>query len=308
MLEYFINPKEKQKLEISQVILLSINGKSTEYLLNEFLIKKSTFQRYIKEIQNDLSNVFDSKVSLTITSKKKFKFILTSNITPDYIIPTLKKYYMEQSSLYIILSALIKKKYFSIAEIANDLNFSEPTVYKNFSIIRKLLSSFEADIDLNSESNFKGNELGIRYFLYLTYWHLFNVVNMNFFSNQFPSEFIDIDIIKKNLNIDKELSKTQKSKLIILSGIFSYRIAYFNKHITINNEFLKDIELFYDGHSILNTQKSNTPTSTLENESKIFSFIIRGIISEFDSYEEKKQIVGKFEVSDLPIAKKFHTF
>lgn len=303
MLDYFINQKEKQKLDIVQTILLSIDGSSTEYLIKEFQIKKSTFQRYIKEIQNDLTKVFENEVSLIITPQKNLNILLNGDLTPDYIVPILKKNYMEQSSLYTILSALINTEYSTITEIANDLNFSEPTIYKYFSKIRNLLAPFEVDIDLNSNSNFSGNELGIRYFLYLTYWHLFNVISSNPFSSKFPSEFIDIDIIKKKLSINKNLSKTQESKLIFLSGISSYRITYFNKYITMNDEFSKDIELFYDEHSLYNKHVSNIPSSIIENESKLFSFLIRGIISDYDSYEEKKDIVLKFKDSDLPMSK-----
>lgn len=303
MLDYFINQKEKQKLDIVQTILLSIDGRSTEYLIKEFQIKKSTFQRYIKEIQNDLTKVFENEVSLIITPQKNLNILLNGDLTPDYIVPILKKNYMEQSSLYTILSALINTEYSTITEIANDLNFSEPTIYKHFSKIRNLLAPFEVDIDLNSNSNFSGNELGIRYFLYLTYWHLFNVISNNPFSSKFPSEFIDINVIKKKLNINKNLSKTQESKLIFLSGISSYRITYFNKYITMNDEFSKDIELFYDEHSLYNKHVSNIPSSIIENESKLFSFLIRGIISDYDSYEEKKDIVLKFKASDLPMSK-----
>ncbi|HHP9139905.1 TPA: helix-turn-helix domain-containing protein [Listeria monocytogenes] len=308
MLKYFITPKEQQKLDLIQAIILSVNGKSKKDLADQFQIKNETLRRYINELQNDLFILFDNNVALIENSKKELKIKRTENLTIDYIITFLRISYMKESSLYRVLSAIIEKKYSTISEIAYELHFSDATVYKTLATLNELLIPFNANFSFNKGSNFDGDEIGVRYFLYLTYWHFFNSLNTNPFPTKLPSEFINIDYLKTNLGINKKLSKTQESKLIMLAGITSYRIVICKKYADLSKDFLSDLAIFYNEKSYLNLDNFDVPYNVLENESKLFGFLARGIIADLDSFETKESIINKFISHNRQTANKITKF
>lgn len=308
MIEYYINPKEQQKLNLFKRILYSDQGRVPKDLMDFFDLKNETYRRYIKELQDDLKFLFKNQVILKENSKKKLQIFIKTDITINYIITVLRLDYVKKSSLYITVFALLKKRYFSISEIAYDLNFSEPTIYKNLTQIKQLLQPFEAEFNLKTGYNFDGNELGVRYFLYLTYWNFFNIVYETPFSDNFPIEFIDIDYLINSFKIKKTLSKTQRTRLTMMLGITSYRLVYYKRKYKMSHSFKQDIMLFYSGDPCLNLEKFNVCPKTIEDESILLSFLARGLISDIDSFEEKERIVQKYQASNLSIAKDIERF
>lgn len=308
MLEYYINPKEQQKLDIFKRILYSDQGRVAKDLMDTFDLKNETYRRYIKELQDDLKFLFKKKVVLKENSKKKLQIFIQADITINYIITVLRLDYVKKSSLYITMFALLKKRYYSISEIAYDLNFSEPTIYKTLSQIKSLLLRFEGEINLKTNFNFDGNELGVRYFLYLTYWNFFNVVDDNPFSKQLPLEFTDIDYLIDSFKIKKALSNTQRTRLTMMTGIVSYRLVYYKRTYEMSDNFKKDILLFYGGKPCLNLSKFNVCPQIIEDESILLSFLARGLISDLDSFEEKEKIVKRYLTSNLSVATDIERF
>lgn len=303
MNKYFLGAKEQQKLDIFRFILFSKSGYTNQELINHFELNTTTYRRYINEIRVELLDFFHGKVNIMI-NEGKIEVERDPQINIDVIMLTLQNFYTKQNSLYIIITSLLKKKYSSVTEISQELNFSEPMVYKNLSEVNKMLSSFGAELNINSnaESNFLGDELGIRYFIYLMYWNLYSTLSENPFSRNFPIEFTDMDFLIKHLKIKENLSHSQKTKLKMMSGITSYRIVYFNRTIVSDSNFLEDIDYFYSGTPCLNIKKFNVSPEILEKESIIFSYLVRGIIYDIDTYTEKRYIVEKYLDSDLKIS------
>ncbi|WP_411368446.1 helix-turn-helix domain-containing protein [Enterococcus faecalis] len=308
MLNYFINSKEQQKLTILQYILFSDTDHTSSEICQALGFKPTTFRRYILELKDDLLNLFENTVQLEINDKQKIHFNLQGDITLDYLLITLQLSYIEKSTFYAILTALIRKKYSSISDIAYDLHFSEPTVYKAISQLKSILHDFDAKVNFESNNNFDGNEIGVRYFLYIVYWNLFYTLKENPFSDNFPKEFIDLSFLKKSLGLTKELSHSQKIKLKMMAGISSYRLVFFQKKADLTEEFIEEISFFYNGTPCLNLSGFNVASDVIENESKLFSFFVRGLIFDIDDYPSKKRIVNQYLDSKLPIASAVSTF
>lgn len=308
MLDYFVNKKELQKLTLFSTILLSKNGITSKELIANFSLNEGTFRRHIKELRADLSNLFDTQISLIENHSGQLEVLVKSPLRFDQILTSLKLSYIKNSSLYILVSALIKNNYESVYDIAYDLNFSEPTVYKLLTQVKDILQPFNADIDLDHAYNFKGDELGVRFFLYLTYWHFFNTIENKPFSAKIPLEFLNINEIKKNLNITKELTATQEKKIILMSGIICYRIAFFNKYADLDDALITDITPLFNNKIALKLDSYSIPDDSLEKEAKLFSFLVRALIYDIDSEEEKKRIVTNFQETDLFIAKDISAF
>lgn len=308
MISQFLNKKENHKINIFQYILFEKNYNNRKNLEEKFKLSTSTLRRYLQELSTDLNETFGDSVTIHNEPNKDITVELDPNLTSDQVISNLRSYYVKESSLYTLLKSLLKKKYNSISEISQELNFSDSTVYRLLLPIKKMLKTFGATLSFEQNNNFEGNELGVRYFLYITYWNLFHTLKESPFTQNFPKEFIDLDFLKKRLGIKNELSQSQITKLILISGIISYRIVYFKKRVEVSNEFLQDIQYFYKGTPSLNIEQFNVPLYVVEQESKIHSFLVRGLIFGLDTYEEKEKIVNKYQQSDRLIAKNVEYF
>lgn len=308
MISQFLNKKENQKIDIFQYLLFEKGFNNRKKLEEKFKLSTSTLRRYLQELSTDLMGAFGDAVIIHNEPNQDIIVELDLNLTPDQVISNLRYYYVKESSLYLLLKSLIKKKYSSISEISQELNFSDATVYRLLLPIKKMLATFGVTLSFEANNNFEGNELGVRYFLYIIYWNLFHTLQDSPFTQNFPKEFIDLDFLKKNLGIKKELSQSQITKLTLISGIISYRIVYFKKRVELSNEFLEDIQYFYKGTPSLNIEQFNVPLSVVEKESKLHSFLVRGLIFDLDTYEGKEKIVNQYRNSDLVIAKNVDYF
>lgn len=303
MINIFLKEKEQYKLKIFQFILFSSASQTPSNIAIHFNIKPFTLRRYIRELKDDIFFLFKDQVIFQENINHSLTIKIDPNLTVDFIITTLRIYYAQKSSLYHLLRAIISKPYSSVTHISHDINMSEIAIYKLLSQLKPILTNFGIEFSFESGANFIGDELGVRYFLFLIYWNLFHTLSNSPFTKNLPSEFTDLFFLKTALNIKKELASSQSTKLLIMSGITSYRLVYFKKRATVKEDFLKDIQFFYDNSPCLNLSSFNVPINIIENESKIFSFLVRGLISDFDSYDKKESIVKKYSTSNLEISR-----
>ncbi|GFO51670.1 transcriptional regulator [Lactococcus garvieae] len=308
MIPYFISNKDQKKLDLFQDLLFTHYAQSSKDLMMKFQLTSTTFRRYIQELTEDIHHNFESEVSLESDAKVGYELSIHSDKTINYLIESLKIYYIKNSSLYSLIRLLTTKRYYSVSEIAMDLNFSEPVVYKLLSQLKAMLVPFDVSLNFEKPNNFDGSEIGVRYFLFLIYWNLFHTFYDHPFSDKFPLEFINMDFLKKSLHIKKQLSKLQETKLKILARIISYRLVFFKKSVNMSDTLLEDIQFFNSGTPTLNIATYNINSVILENESILFNFLVRGIISDIDTLEDKQILVKKYENSNLTISKQVHYF
>jgi hypothetical protein len=303
MFEYFISPKEQQKLTLFQYILFAETDLSKNQLARELHYKPSTLHRYIQELKDDLADNFNGKVTLHENKNKQIRVLFDTTLTIDYLIASLRLFYTNGNPLQEIIMTLIKKKYSSVTELAYDLHFGESTVYKAIAELKEILAAFRAKLDFEANNNFVGDELGICYFIFLVYWNISLTLQDPPFSKAFPKEFIDLHFIKKQLGINKELSKSQTVRIKLISGIISHRTVFLGRTIKLEQPFLDDIQFFYNGKPALNLHQYNVPADVIKKESILFSFLTRELIYGIDSFPQKKQIVSLYQSSNLEIAK-----
>lgn len=304
MIPYFLTTKEQKKLELFQFLLFAEDRKTSKEIISKFEFTMTTFRRYIQELSDDITSIFGESVRITTYLRQGTKVTLSSEMTVDYILATLRLTYIKNNPLYALINKLATKKYYSVTEIALDLNFSESVVYRLLAQLNEILNAFDATINLESSFNFDGDEMGVRYFLYLTYWNLFQ----DSYDYNFSKEFTNSSYLKTKLHIKKNLTDAQEKKLKILSEIISYRIIYLKKPLDISDALLEDITYFDCGEPTLNIQHSITSQEILKKESILFSFVVRGAIFTITTFEEKQLLVHEYKHSDLSINKQVTSF
>lgn len=304
MISYFITKKEQKKLDLFQFILFAKNEKTSQEIISKFKFSNTSFRRYIHELSEDINYIFGDSVKISNNKRKGIKVVTSPEITIDYIIITTRMSYIRKNPLYDLVRKLTTKSYYSVSQLALDLNFSEPVVYRLLSQLGKILKSFDAKINFKSSFNFDGDEMGVRYFLFLTYWYLFQDPSVSILSE----EFTDVKFLKERLHINKELSEAQETKLKILAKIVSYRIILMKKTVFISENLIEDISFFYYGEPTLNIESYITSEETLKKESILFSFIVQGVVCNIITYEQKQALVHKYKNSNLPLAKQVTSF
>jgi predicted transcriptional regulator len=303
MYNLFFNKKSKRKFEIYLFLLFSKSGRTEEEILKNFQITKITFTRDLQELEQDLKELFREKVTLFYNPLGKISIKLHSGYTVGCTIDLLRIMYVKQSSLYQTLTAILTKKYLTVESISTDVNLSTSNVYKNLRTIKLMISQFGGKLFLSPTGNLEGNELGIRYFIFLVYWNLFKTsVHMAEFK-KVPKEFFDINFLKSQMNIREPLSLSQEVKLKLLQMITAVRLVNNHSYLTPSDEFLSDIQYFYQGKNILNLEEFRVEPEILKKESMILSYLIKGMIYNVSYFSERKAIVEQYRQSTLKIAR-----
>ncbi|MFC4770551.1 helix-turn-helix domain-containing protein [Enterococcus hermanniensis] len=306
MFEYFLTNKELKKIELYKYILFSKEGKTKKEIILAFPeINQSTGTRYLKELIEDLFSCTYGEVILKEAFSGKFyvAFNEETTYTADFTIDQLRYFYIEKNQLFLLLRTLVNSNFETIEQLSQETNMSMPNLYRSLAVLNTILKNFDVKICLEDPSNFTGNEFGIRYFFYLVYGGIFRTTTDTPFRKNFPTELLTIEKLKEQLDISKELSKSQENRVRLIYGISAWRMLYRKKSLNVDEKMLEDIQFFYNGKPLLHSEYSLKSRKILENESIMLSFFIQGLIYEVYSFEQRKKIVEKYCASKLTISK-----
>lgn len=307
MIDLFLNNSKQTKINIFENILFN-EGETNNSLMEKFELTTSSLRRYLFELKEDIKIVFDNQVMLNKQNNINVIEILSPKLNVNEIVLQLQFFYIKDNPLYIFLKAIIFKQYHSIIELSQDLNYSEANTYKLLAETNEILSFFGGKLTFKGKSNIDGDEIGIRYFLYLIFWNFFRTLEGSTLPQMLPEKYRDIDFLKKQLNLSKNLSHSQTIKLKILSGITSYRLVFYKKTIQKDKNFLHDISLFSNGYLPLNIQDTCVPEPALKKESLIFVFLTHGLIYDLYTYAQKEEIVKRYKNSNLDVSTQVSSF
>lgn len=308
MINQFLDIKDRKKLAVFKELAFLPEGNYLREVKKKLKLKDETVRRYIRELKQDLNDIFSNDVRIYKGSTGRLYIQKSYKLSLDYIVVILTNYYMQHTLLYQLLSTLIVRNYNSVSEIAYELNFSEAAIYRELTHINNLLLPFKAKINLSENGNIEGNEIGIRYFLYLTSWHLLDILSGEFENIKICDETIDFEDIKESLTIKQKLSPLQEYKTKQLLSITLNRSNNFQEKIKVDPHFLRDIYLFEEERLVFKNYNASISLTNLLDESKLFSFMIRGLLIYIDSPEEKKKIVNRYRRSDLKVSEEINKF
>lgn len=300
MINYFVSKKEITKVSILNTILISKKRIFLKDIMFDFNISKNTALRHINELEKDISIIF-TDIKLTITKDNNYSITPKKIEDNAFLINRMKEYYIQNSSLFLTFKEVIQTDK-SIIQIADDLNFSASTVYSKISTLNEVTKPFNVEINFFQNGRFKGEESSIRFFLYKMILFENKINKDNPFGPKMPLAFLNLDNVTTNLISVEYLSSSQIMRLKMIQGITLYRINIQNELLNINKNLDADITYFEDSNFILNCNIPITK-NILENESRLFCFIIRAAIYDIDTFEKKEEIVNNYQTSKLDIAR-----
>lgn len=310
MFTYLITPKDQKKIQLFQYLLFSKHGRTLHCIEKELLIKQYTIRRYIKEISHDIAEVFKENTITIENYNNRLNIIAKREFSNDYLLTTLQSFYIQNGPLSKILSYLTSNSANSIIDLAHSLNYSESTIYKMTADLFEMLKLFDVELDLNSnkQTKFKGDEFGIRYFLFLIILNLYYADKEDILRNQIPFEFTDSNFTEKALNFEGSLSYSKIKRLTLMIAIASYRLVYTKTTLSLPESFFQDSKFFYNDSISFNLESFNIDKNILEKESHILSVLSHLFITDAYSFEQKKIIVNDYLSSNLEISTRVKKF
>ncbi|MGX7025467.1 helix-turn-helix domain-containing protein [Vagococcus hydrophili] len=301
-LKYFLSRKELIKIEILDDLLISQKRIFPKDLTRKFNVSKNSILRYTAELQEDLTIVFDD-ITLCCSEDGDYYLEKCEWQNRAYLINHMKEFYIDNSSLYLVLKAVISTN-LTIPQIAETLNYSLSTVYAKLTTLNTLAEPYEIEIDITHPSRFKGREFNVRFFLYHILLFQNRTIKQNPFPTNIPQIFLDLTNIETNLISPKKLTSSHEMRIRMIQGISLYRTTYHQEWLTEDDSFLKDIIFFNESNFNLFGDNDLIATSSQLIESRVFCFLLRASVFEIESFQEKRKIISKYQQSGLKIAQK----
>ncbi|WP_430608952.1 helix-turn-helix domain-containing protein [Enterococcus sp. MSG3310] len=283
----FIEKSDLIRLDIFKYILFSKQNITINQIKKEFQLSQATVYRYISQLHLDIESCFNSEYDLHLELKhdNSYKIIYNSTRNINFYVNELRLFYIKKNTKFKILTSLMNRKYKNIEQLSNELHLSKSTVYKKLRSLTDLTQEFGITISCNKNGdNIRGLEKDIRLFYFLILWESRStLIDTNIDSNTSPY------ISGYNFKVDFSLS--QNKKLNLIQEITIRRIIE-HKMINISSDFINDTYLLViptlEFHSYFLTKES------IHDEKIFFSYIIRFLIPEMNTFSEKNQIVHNY--------------
>lgn len=297
----YMKKNESNKFELFKKILLSKNGIGLTDLLSITNNSKSTFYRYLQQINDDLSHVF-TETPICIEQKNAYFFIsLPDSLNIGYVIDSLCLSYISVSPEYLIFSAAATRNYTSLEALAQDINLSPSYAYKTLNNLNKQLTHFNVRIAFGGplqRHNIYGQETDIRFFLFYIYWNILKGLVWPF--KKAPDYFKQLP-----LPIKVVLAPSQVTRLHYFKNITYWRILYLHEKVALDPELISYLTILNKENPTLFTWDFSEVLTSEEVivEQLYFSFLVRFFIADIDSKEIKLKTSQLFIDSQLPLTK-----
>ncbi|EOH99875.1 hypothetical protein UAW_01028 [Enterococcus haemoperoxidus ATCC BAA-382] len=285
-MEFFLNDKNKKKLELFKELIFKDSEKvSFTYLQHYLDISLSTLKRYFNELESDIQKNEDLKMIDFERSTGSFQLNNHSHFKIDYLIVHLRLHYLNESLQFKIISSILTRSYLTADELADDLFVSIPYLYKQINALNEQLKSFHIKVVFHSNENLCGEEKQMRMFCFYFYWNAYR-------GTIIPFEF-ELSCVFTSPELIESLEKRYPSSVIkrikLMLGI------------TIMRQYKFPIKLPDEIKSILKPFEVTTEISRLvkryfisEDEHLFFNLMLRSFISDIDSSQEKISLFDKF--------------
>ncbi|MBO0475034.1 helix-turn-helix domain-containing protein [Enterococcus ureasiticus] len=285
-MEFFLNDKNKKKLELFKELIFKDGGKVSFTYLQDYLdISLSTLKLYFNELEADIQKNDDLKMIVFEKSTGGFQVNNHSEFKIDYLVVHLRLHYLNESLQFKIISSILSKSYLTADELADDLFVSIPYLYKQINVLNEQLKSFHIKVVFHSNENLCGEEKHFRMFCFYFYWNAYRGIFIPF-ESELSCVFTCPDIID---SLERRYSSSVIKRIKLMLGI------------TIMRQYKYPVQLPMEIKNILKPLEITTEISILvkryflsEEEHLFFNLMLRSFISDIDSSEEKISLFNLF--------------
>lgn len=283
-------------------MLYSGSGLTVNDLADCFNVSSTTIYRHLNFLKLDIENVFLHN-EIQIIQHGLYFSIEYKVFNLAFIIDSMSFYYIEKSTKFIILEAVLNRKSPSIESLAQEVHMSRSHVYQTIAFFNHLLERFDLKIKFSnpaSQITIQGNQVNLRIVIFLSYLNVYKGVNLPF--QKAPSLFRDAasPINHHLVSSAQQIRLTQyqtitynqliaKKQKIELPDVFFDYLTFFDE--VSPTIFPAEIKELFD--------QSFFSPQDVKNEEAFMGFVLRFFVPNIDSPEEKIAISKKLVASKL---------
>ena len=224
-MKIYLKKNEKKKNEL---LLFLANHSKEESHIDKIAEKLNTtaflVKKLVEELISDL-NSFNLSEDIILVLEGKIISFYHKGKFPLFI---LRHNYIINSVPFKLMDLIAKEKLTSITEFSDKNYYSLASVYKDLSLLKKELQSYQ--IKLSSDYHLSGSEQNIRYYLYQLYFYVYNGLDSQF--NQEAEKSVQAAINDINTFRENKLTRTQKMQLSFFLKVSLFRIR--KKHALVS--------------------------------------------------------------------------
>lgn len=304
MIEIFLKKQEFSKLEIFKYITFE-NAMTTQELMAEFNLPRSTTKRYIADI-NLLLSQHKNTENYQVLQNEEHEYYITNidNADKIYFFHKFQELFLQESLTFRVFSMVFTADSISFFDLATELNISSGYLYKILALLNKKLEPYSIRFEKNEQAiSIEGSEKNIRVFYTYILYSVHQNLSWPFTKNQETEVKLDILSWKDSKIKGKSLSK--RTRLNFFLAVMGKRIKddcivyslppYVGETIDI---FMK----FNNAKTLINTRSQILAQNKMTTaEYQLMNLILRMHDGEFDTKAEMKHIGEALNQINSPI-------
>lgn len=275
MKDFFLSSKAITLLQLFKYIEYADESPTLKDIMSQFSLSKITAIRYLKEIKQDLTEL-DARLKLT-TTDSKYKVIYPTGSSFSATIFKLRYTYIVRTNKFQVMDALFRNNFNSIQALSEATNLSPSTVQNIIKPLKHYFQHFNVSISFRGNQNIIGKPLHIRTLMVYTYNAIYRgKILPDFVTNR--SQY--------TLSVKDHLSFSQRHQLDILKTVTYFDLIQKKNAVTLTPKLRQLLTAVNDTNPIT-IELPGFSEQVLQDESLLFSFLLRLLVANYDTSTEK---------------------
>ena len=298
--KFLLSKKQVLKLEIFSMFVKE-NHITLLMVEEKFNITKRVAKSLLQELKEEINDV-EGNESFQLIHRDHNYYI---GPTFDSIIYTNTYYtirtnYYKNSSSFLVMMYMLENRKSSIAELSNELVYSQSYSYKLVDSLNEFLEQMEVNVIIQKNDNsieLVGIETEIRLMHY--YCCIYGYSTFEWPFQSYSQSKIEVLQNFTNYMKDRNFSNNNKNKRSMIDSIYMMAIEKGKKTERFDDSSVEIFSLLKDGiqlKSLVNYMKNNTSLDEeeIENELCNLLFLVNHILPEYLTMEEKMSFGAEF--------------
>lgn len=275
MKDFFLSKKAVTMLQILKYIENAEISPTLKEIMTQISLPKITAIRYLKEIQQDLTEL-NPQLKL-ITNNNQYSVVYPADSSFSSTIFKLRYAYIVRTTKFQVMDALFRNNFSSIQSLSKATNLSPSTIQNTIKSLKQYFEQFHVSISFRGNQNIIGKPLNVRVLMVYTYSAIYRGdLSPEFVANRSQYE----------LTVKEHLSFSQRHQLKLLKAVTYFDLIQKKSPITLTPK-LRQLLIAVNTSNPIMIKLPGFSEQILQDESLFFGFLLRLLSANYDTRTEK---------------------
>ncbi|SPE22951.1 helix-turn-helix domain-containing protein [Latilactobacillus sakei] len=278
MKDFFLSSKAITLLQLFKYIEYADESPTLKEIMLQFSHSKITAIRYLKEIQQDLTEL-DPQLKL-VTADNQYSVVYPVGCSFGATIFKLRYTYIVRTTKFQVMDALFKNNFSSIQALSEAVNLSPSTIQNIIKSLKRYFQHFHVSISFRGNQNIVGDPLHIRILTVYTYSAIYRGgLSPDFVTNR----------SKYTLTVKDHLSFSQRHQIETLKAVTYFDLIQ-KKNIVNLTPKLRQLLTAVNTVNPITIELPGFSEQTLQDESLLLGSLLRLLVANYDTSADKTVI------------------